>query len=109
MEEQETCPRCDGDGTENIELSATILGRELSVDGLLTKTCEECNGAGELHYYRDANMRDLSDVQIKVLTEADIYRETGGQTEEDVEQMKQQQRNMPGGQGAAHAPAPGHM
>jgi hypothetical protein len=32
-------------------------------------------------------MNDLTDMQIKVLTEADIYRESGGQTEDDVNQM----------------------
>jgi hypothetical protein len=76
----------------------------VSVDGLLTKQCEKCHGEGELHYHRDATMNDLTDIQIKVLTEADIYRESGGQTEEDVEQMKRH-TNTPRG-GPTPAPPP---
>lgn len=86
-----------------------MLGKEINVSGLLTKTCEECNGAGELRYYRDATMRDLTDAQIKVLTEADIYRESGGQTEEDIKQQKRQMSNpgMSGGPTPAGGPPPG--
>lgn len=29
-------------------------------------------------------MADLKDVQVKTLTEADIYRETGGKSEQDM-------------------------
>lgn len=72
-------------------MSASILGRELELDGVITKTCEKCDGSGRLQYTRDATLNELRDVQIKSLTEADIYRETDGQTEQNS------QNNGPGG------------
>lgn len=64
-----------------------MLKKELSLTGVLTKTCERCDGAGEIVEQRDARLEELSDAQVKTLLHADIYRETGGE-----EARKQQQR-----------------
>lgn len=101
----EQCSRCDGNGSESITVDASadgsveadqsllerillpipsVLGYQLGADTTITKTCEKCDGSGELHYWRDLRMDELKDVQIKTLTEADIYRVSRGATEDDM-------------------------
>jgi len=71
-------------------LSASILGREIGVEGVLEKTCEKCHGDGELAQTRQKRLDELSDAETKFLLHADIYRENGGRDPEEVErEMKQ--------------------
>lgn len=86
MTDESVCTRCGGGGTEDIELSATVLGRTLSVSGLLTKTCERCDGTGELVETRPKRFDELSDGEVKALAYADTYRESGGKDEDEIKQ-----------------------
>lgn len=60
------------------------IGGSVQAETEVEKQCTECNGDGEIRYERDAEIGDLTDLQIKILTEADIYRESDGMTEEDM-------------------------
>jgi len=90
-----------------------VLGRSLAVDGVLTKTCERCDGRGVIEQTRHARLTELSDGQIRALTEANLYRETGDVDEDEIEQQQAQARQMQRGVGRGgavgghgHAPTP---
>lgn len=70
----------------------------------ISKACTRCDGDGEVQEFREAHMDELSDEQIKVLTEADIYRETGGKSEEDINQQAQNP-SMPSGMNTPSMPS----
>lgn len=56
----------------------------------LTKTCELCHGSGEVEEVREARLDDLSDRQIKTLIHSDVFKETGGKDQSEIEQMTRQ-------------------
>jgi len=85
-----------------------VLGRSLAVDGVLTKTCERCDGRGVIEQTRHARMTELSDGQIRALTEADLYRETGDVDEDEIEQQQAQARQMQRGVGRGGTVPGGH-
>lgn len=82
-------------------LSVTMRGRTFDLF-TLSKQCTKCDGSGTLEYTRDATMNDLRDVQIKTLTEADIYRVSDGMTEEDAPDTS---HSSPGGPTPSEAKA----
>lgn len=97
VEEEYECPRCNGSGSEDISLTASLFDHEFALDGVLTKTCERCDGDGEIHDVRELRLDELSDAQVKTLLHADIYRESGG--EEAKKQQKKAQRMKRRGSG----------
>lgn len=62
--------------------------------GDLTKTCENCHGEGSVTTVRDARLNELSDAQIQSLTQADLYRETGGEEQQEKMERMEQQANQ---------------
>lgn len=93
------CRRCNGDGAESIGLQATILGREIEVDGVLTKTCETCDGTGTVTETRGRFIDELTTNQVNTLVQSDIYRTKleNGADEESQRKMERQQNQMQGG------------
>lgn len=63
------------------------MGRSIELDGALTKTCEKCHGSGTIEVKREAQIDELSDLQVQTLLQADMYRLTKGMDEEDVDDM----------------------
>jgi len=82
---------------------------------VLSKTCENCHGDGEIRNVRDATIDDLTDAQTKLLLHADIYRESGGEeAKQEAQQMQQQAHGAQHGQipnnpkSMSSAPTSGH-
>lgn len=84
VDEDYECPRCDGDGVE--ESTSELNLRLFSLTWTSEKQCEHCHGSGRITETREARFDELSDRQIKLLTKAEIYRETGG---EEAQQQAQ--------------------
>lgn len=70
----------------------------------MTKTCERCDGSGEIQETRPARMDELSDMQVKTLLYADLYRESGG--EEAEERQKELRKMQQRGAGGPNTPNP---
>lgn len=72
---------------------------------MLTKTCERCDGNGQIEIVRDARLGELSDAQVKALVHADMFRETGGE-EAQKQHEKAQRMQSRGAGGPSNTPTP---
>lgn len=72
-----------------------MLGREIGISGVLTKTCEKCDGSGDIENVRELRLEELSDAQVKALLHADVYRESGGEeAQKEAQRAKRMQRSQ---------------
>jgi hypothetical protein len=62
------------------------------ISGDIRKQCELCHGSGEITETEELGIQDLSHQQIRVLAEADLYRESDGMDEEDRQEMERKQQ-----------------
>lgn len=72
-------------------ISIPFVG-DITVTGRESAPCEQCGGNGTVTETRERRIDELYDKQIRVLFEADMYREHGD--EEQREEMRKRQRRL---------------
>lgn len=78
---------------------------DLPLTGSIDTDCPNCGGTKTVTETRSLWLDELSDGQLSILFESEMYRETGGEeTQQQADRIEQQVQSTPGAPSDVHVP-----